>query len=58
MEESSGGGLKYFSLLKQDPVEGKPRDCHGIGRVNVSLLQQILPLDDNDFYLRGPDGFM
>ena len=33
-------------------------DYHHKGRVNRALLQNVLPLDDYDFYLCGPDGFM
>ena len=37
-------------------VEG--RDYDSPGRVDISLLKQLLPFDDFDFYLCGPPAFM
>lgn len=34
------------------------RTHHSEGRIDAALLQSLLPLDDYDFYLCGPGGFM
>lgn len=45
----------YGSPAKAD-VEG--RDFDSSGRISIGLLKKILPLDDCEFYLCGPGGFM
>jgi ferredoxin-NADP reductase/predicted pyridoxine 5'-phosphate oxidase superfamily flavin-nucleotide-binding protein len=46
---------RYSSPRPEDRL-GKTYDSEG--RVDVALLKQVLPLDDYDFYLCGPAGFM
>lgn len=45
-----------YSAPEDDDVEG--RDFDSRGRIDVTLLQSLLPLDDYDFYLCGPSAFM
>ncbi|MGF1757614.1 pyridoxamine 5'-phosphate oxidase family protein [Photobacterium sagamiensis] len=57
--EASGGQLRAFWSLGQVDKHLRPgRDFHHHGRISGELLQAILPLDDYDFYLCGPTGFM
>lgn len=51
--------LRYVSLLTGDLEGAKPGvDFHGHGRLSADTLRALLPLDDYDFYLCGPAGFM
>jgi ferredoxin-NADP reductase/predicted pyridoxine 5'-phosphate oxidase superfamily flavin-nucleotide-binding protein len=45
-----------FSAPLDTDVAG--RDYDSTGRIGVTLLKSLLPLDDYDFYLCGPEGFM
>ena len=45
-----------YSAPSGEDVAG--RDYDHAGRVDVELLKSILPLDDYDFYVCGPTGFM
>lgn len=54
------GGSVHIIWAMTSPEEGLTvgEDYHYKGRINPLLLQNLLPLDDYDFYLCGPDGFM
>lgn len=55
----SGGLIQHYSLLgKVDNTLKQGVDYHSIGRISAPFLQSILPIDDYDFYLCGPNGFM
>jgi ferredoxin-NADP reductase/predicted pyridoxine 5'-phosphate oxidase superfamily flavin-nucleotide-binding protein len=45
-----------YSAPRPDDVLGEAHDSEG--RIDKALLQALLPLDDYDFYLCGPSGFM
>ncbi len=47
--------VRYSNPLDSD-VEG--RDYDSIGHIDIALIQSLLPLDDYDFYLCGPNSFM
>lgn len=55
----SGGAVRYVSLVDNpQPGEQIGVDFNGTGYVTADVLRQVLPLDDYDFYLCGPPGFM
>jgi ferredoxin-NADP reductase len=52
----SNGHAKYISVLSDpDAVAGK--DADHVGRIDLTLLKRVLPFDDYDFYLCGPQSF-
>ncbi len=59
LQEQSGNRLRtYWALSTVDDRLIPGRDYHHVGRISAELLQSVLPLDDYDFYLCGPPGFM
>jgi len=57
--QHSNGNIRAFWVLSQIEEKLKPgKDFHHQGRISKELLQAILPVDDYDFYLCGPQGFM
>ena len=59
IEKSSAGHIRcYWTLSEIDEnlTAGDHYNQHG--RINSKLLQAVLPLNDYDFYLCGPPGFM
>jgi ferredoxin-NADP reductase/predicted pyridoxine 5'-phosphate oxidase superfamily flavin-nucleotide-binding protein len=59
IEHRSGGRIRVLWAMtspETNLVAGV--DYQHLGRVSAALLQSMLPLDDYDFYLCGPDGFM
>ena len=55
----SSGYIQAFWLLSQvDKTLKAGKDFHQSGRISADFLQAVLPLDDYDFYLCGPAGFM
>ncbi|MEH6826031.1 MAG: pyridoxamine 5'-phosphate oxidase family protein, partial [Motiliproteus sp.] len=55
----SGGAIRAFWALSQTDPSLKPGiDFNHRGRISKELLQAVLVLDDYDFYLCGPAGFM
>lgn len=51
--------IKAAYCYSQPPGESDTLDAaHYRGRINKAILQQTLPVDDYEFYLCGPDGFM
>jgi len=55
---SSGHIRAFWTLSDIDPSLKPGKDFHNKGRISAELLQAILPIDDYDFYLCGPAGFM
>jgi ferredoxin-NADP reductase/predicted pyridoxine 5'-phosphate oxidase superfamily flavin-nucleotide-binding protein len=59
LEKASSGQIRAFWTLSDiDPSLKPGKDFHNKGRISAELLQAILPIDDYDFYLCGPAGFM
>lgn len=59
LQQQSGGQLRTVWSLGQVDESMKPgTDYHHVGHLSAELLQEVLPLDDYDFYLCGPSGFM
>lgn len=51
--------VQFISLLTQPEGHAKPGDdFQGHGRLSVDMIQALLPLDDYDFYVCGPRGFV
>ncbi len=59
IEKSSAGNIRCFWTLSEidDDLKAGQHYNHQ-GHINSALLQAVLPLDDYDFYLCGPAGFM
>ncbi|KAF0813148.1 Flavohemoprotein [Andreprevotia sp. IGB-42] len=52
-------GLQVHVRYSQPDAADQPgHDYHSSGRIDAALLRQLLPLDDYDIYLCGPDAFM
>ncbi|MFT5807496.1 MAG: ferredoxin-NADP reductase [Moritella dasanensis] len=59
LSAQSGGDVRTFWALSQPESTLKlGQDYHHSGRINKAMLQAVLPIDDYDFYLCGPSGFM
>lgn len=65
LERESNNRLQYFPFASRvsssdRPTQAKPvQDLFsGSGRITADVLRQMLALDDYDFYLCGPNGFM
>ncbi|MBE9563642.1 MAG: pyridoxamine 5'-phosphate oxidase family protein [Proteobacteria bacterium] len=59
IEKSSAGNIRCFWTLSEIDDELKAGEHYNQqGHINSTLLQSVLPLDDYDFYLCGPAGFM
>lgn len=59
LASGSEGKIKFYSFLSRPTNEDKPgQDYNGSGRLSADVFRQTLPLDDYDFYLCGPSGFM
>ncbi|MBL4638784.1 MAG: 2Fe-2S iron-sulfur cluster binding domain-containing protein, partial [Proteobacteria bacterium] len=57
--ENSADSLNAYWLLTNTDKSLKPgKDFHEKGRLTKEFLQAVLQLDDYDFYLCGPVGFM
>ena len=54
-QEESDGKIRYVSIVSQEKVAIP--GVH-VGHLDAGLLQSYLPLDDYDFFLCGPPGFM
>lgn len=55
LAEGSQGRLRYVSLLSRPAPED---EAEVFGRLDADVLRRFLPLDDYDFYVCGPGGFM
>ena len=59
LSQASSGQVRAFWSLGEVAKNLQPGiDYHHTGRLSAELLQAILPLDDYEFYLCGPSGFM
>ena len=59
LEQHSSGGIRYFSVInKPKPTEKAGVDFNATGHISADIIKQALPLDDYDFFLCGPPGFM
>jgi len=59
LEQQTDGKIRYISLISQPTAyEKSGRNFTGTGRLTADIYQQILPLNDYDFYLCGPSAFM
>lgn len=59
LERGTGGQIRYVSMISNPAPNEKPGDTfNGAGRITAKALQQVLPLDDYDFFLCGPPSFM
>lgn len=57
-KQSAGGIRVLWAMTSPEEHLVLGDDYHHKGRINPLLLQNVLPLDDYDFYLCGPDGFV
>ena len=48
----------HIRYSRPDPTDVEGRDFDGQGHVDITLLKQVLPFDDYEFYLCGPTPFM
>lgn len=59
ISESSSGAIRTFwTLTDAEPNLQRGRDYTIKGRISKEFLQKVLPLDDYDVYLCGPNQFM
>lgn len=56
--DAGQGSIRLIRVLGQTDGADKGEDYDVAGRIDVALLQSILPFDDYDFYLCGPRAFM
>lgn len=56
--DSGQGKLHLTRVLSQADSARKGVDYDAAGRIDMALLQSVLPFDDYDFYLCGPRAFM
>ena len=57
-QQSKGHIRSVWALSQPEPTLKEGHDFHHQGRISAQLLQEVLALDDYDFYLCGPSGFM
>ncbi len=48
----------HIRYSQPDKTDQKGKDYHDKGRIDISLLKSLLPFDDYEFYICGPEGFM
>jgi len=59
LERGTGGQIRYVSVISNPAPGEEPGSAfNGAGRITAKTLQQVLPLDDYDFFLCGPPSFM
>ncbi len=59
LANESGGKMRYISLISRpEEQDEKGVDYDLVGRIGPEILRDHLALDDYDFYLCGPGGFM
>jgi len=57
-QQSKGHIRSVWALSQPDSALKVGHDYHHQGRISAQFLQEVLALDDYDFYLCGPSGFM
>ncbi|WP_144140813.1 pyridoxamine 5'-phosphate oxidase family protein [Paraburkholderia sp. BCC1884] len=58
LAEASDGAVEVIRLLTDTTNAERGKNFDEEGRINISLLSRKLPLNDYDFYMCGPTGFM
>lgn len=58
LEESAKGAVHVVRILGKSEGAQKGEDFDALGRLDIALLSETLPVDDYDFYLCGPAEFM
>jgi ferredoxin-NADP reductase len=58
LARTAGGAVNVVRVLSNVDGAVKDIDFDESGRITTELLKQSLPLDDYEFYLCGPSGFM
>lgn len=59
LQTNSNGSLAYYSVISNpDTHQQAGVEFYATGRINGDMLKQLLALDDYDFYVCGPSGFM
>lgn len=59
LQTHSGGAIRYYSFISQPtPNDTQANTLHGTGRLNANVFKRLLALDDYDFYVCGPSGFI
>lgn len=59
LQRASEGQIRYLSFVSNPTPDDRPGTSYnGTGRITADTLRQVLPLDDYDFFLCGPPGFM
>lgn len=58
LSQQSGGAIRSLWVLSDTDGLVEGRDFHHRGRISKEFLQNALALDDYEFYLCGPSGFM
>ncbi len=59
LQRDSNAQLRYYRILSQPVADQTPTDDPDRqGRIDSQMLRSLLPLDDYDFLLCGPSGFM
>lgn len=59
LEKQALGEFRYYSFISRPESNALlEKDFDGSGHISADLLRQNLALDDYDFYLCGPAGFM
>ncbi len=53
--KATNGGVRIFTCYSRPQKEDR---CDFTGRIDGSVLARMLPVDEADFYICGPDGFM
>ncbi|WP_457580930.1 2Fe-2S iron-sulfur cluster-binding protein [Ensifer canadensis] len=56
--DAGQGKIRLMRVLSRTDGARKGEDYDAAGRIDIPLLQSILPFDDFDFYLCGPRAFM
>ncbi len=59
LADHSAGAIRVFWALSQPEPDLQPNeDFHLAGRISKAWLQSILPIDDYEVYICGPESFM
>ncbi|MEX5565620.1 pyridoxamine 5'-phosphate oxidase family protein [Pseudophaeobacter sp. 1A16562] len=59
LAQASGGQIRYLPLVSEKPAKGAAKGpAWKTGVIDDDILRQALWLDDFDFHLCGPEGFM
>lgn len=56
--EAAQGAVRWVRVLSEPGLAQPGRDFEHAGRIDMALLQSMLPFGDHDFHLCGPAAFM